>query len=414
MEQILCGAQHSQDPPRSVLHRIYTRIAGAVGDFAGMESASGLVLLTASLLAVVASNSPLASWYDLFLATPVEVRVGALHLDKPLLLWINDGLMALFFLVVGAEIKREFIEGELSSLRRAALPAIGALGGMAVPAAIYAARNHADPSALAGWAIPTATDIAFALAAISLLGSRLPASLKVFLLALAIFDDLGAIVVIAVFYTGELSILALGLAAVVLIVMVLLNRLGVRRIAPYALLGILLWVLVLKSGVHATLAGVATAFAIPFRGSKDESPLRRLEHMLHPWTSFLVMPLFGFANAGLSFSEIRASHLLEGVAGGVALGLFFGKQIGIFGASALAIRLGLAERPAGANLAGVYGVSVLAGIGFTMSLFIGTLAWDSGLHAAELRLGVIVGSLASAVAGMAVLSFAGRGRNGHS
>jgi len=386
----------------------YMRLMGAIRDFVALESASGLALLAASLLALVASNSPLASWYDLLLATPVGFHAGALHLDKPLLLWINDGLMALFFLVIGAEIKRELVEGELSTWRKAALPAIAALGGMALPAAIYALLNRADPAALAGWAIPTATDIAFALAALSLMGGRLPASLKVFLLALAIFDDLGAILVIAIFYTNELSLIALALAGVVLAVMAMLNRLGVRNIAPYALLGILLWVLVLKSGVHATLAGVATAFALPMGKGEDAAPLRRVERGLHPWTCFLVMPLFGFANAGLSLAEIRPGQLLEGVAGGIAFGLFLGKQIGVFGAAALAIKLGLSERPAGAGWAGLYGVSLLAGIGFTMSLFIGSLAWDGGAHAAELRLGVIVGSLASAAAGMAFLRIAGR------
>ena len=386
------------------------RLTGAIRGFVALESASGLVLLAASLLALVVSNSALAPWYDLLLATPVGFHAGPLQLDKPLLLWINDGLMALFFLVVGAEIKRQMVEGELSSWRRAALPAASALGGMVLPAAIYAFLNRGDPQALAGWAIPTATDIAFALAAMAMMGSRLPKSLKVFLLALAIFDDLGAILVIAVFYTSELSFLALALAGIVLALMAILNRLRVRSITPYALLGILLWILVLKSGVHATLAGVATAFALPLGKEDDGAPLRRVEHGLLPWTSFLVMPLFGFANAGLSLAEIRPGQLLEGIAGGVALGLLLGKQIGVFGAAALAIKLGLGERPEGASWAGLYGVSLLAGIGFTMSLFIGSLTWDNGAHAAELRLGVIAGSLISALAGTAFLMIAGRTR----
>ena len=386
------------------------RLTGAIRGFVALESASGLVLLAASLLALVVSNSALAPWYDLLLATPVGFHAGPLQLDKPLLLWINDGLMALFFLVVGAEIKRQMVDGELSSWRRAALPAASALGGMVLPAAIYAFLNRGDSQALAGWAIPTATDIALALAAMAMMGSRLPKSLKVFLLALAIFDDLGAILVIAVFYTSELSFLALALAGIVLALMAILNRLRVRSITPYALLGILLWILVLKSGVHATLAGVATAFALPLGKGDDGAPLRRVEQGLHPWTSFLVMPLFGFANAGLSLAEIRPGQLLEGVAGGVALGLFLGKQIGVFGAAALAIKLGLGERPEGASWAGLYGVSLLAGIGFTMSLFIGSLAWDNGAHAAELRLGVIAGSLISALAGTAFLMIAGRTR----
>jgi NhaA family Na+:H+ antiporter len=383
---------------------------GAIRGFVALESASGLALLAASLLALVVSNSPLAPWYDLLLKTPVGFHVGPLHLDKPLLLWIDDGLMALFFLVVGAEIKRQLVEGELSTWRRAALPAVAALGGMVLPAAIYAFLNRGDPEALAGWAIPTPTDIAFALAALAMMGSRLPTSLKVFLLALAIFDDLGAILVIAVFYTSELSLLALALAGIVLAVMAILNRLGIRSITPYALLGILLWILVLKSGVHATLAGVATAFALPLGKGDDGAPLRRVERGLHPWTSFLVMPLFGFANAGLSLAGIRPSQLLEGVAGGVALGLFLGKQIGVFGAAVLAIKLRLGDRPEGASWAELYGVSLLAGIGFTMSLFIGSLAWDNGAHAAELRLGVIAGSLISAVAGTGLLILAGRAK----
>ena len=388
---------------------LYERLAGKLRDFAKLESASGLVLLAAAILALIASNSPAAPLYDLFLRTPVAVRVGALHLDKPLLLWINDGLMALFFLVVGAEIKRELIEGELSSLRRAALPALAALGGMVVPAVLYILVSEGDPDMLAGWAIPTATDIAFALAALSVIGPAAPPSLKVFLLALAISDDLGAIVIIAIFYTSELSPLALGLAAAVLAFMFLLNRLGVTSVAPYAVLGVILWVLVLKSGVHATLAGVATALAIPLKGKDGASPLKHVEHSVQPWSSFLVMPLFGFANAGLNLAGIGVQSLLHGVASGIAVGLFLGKLIGVFGASWLAVRLGLGERPAGVTWGGICGVSFLAGIGFTMSLFIGTLAWGDGSHAAEIRLGVLEGSLLSAVAGIAILLATQRG-----
>jgi NhaA family Na+:H+ antiporter len=386
------------------------RLAESLRNFARMESASGIVLLAAAVLALIASNTALAPLYDLFLQTPVVVRVGALHLDKPLLLWINDGLMALFFLVIGAEIKREMIEGELSSVKRAALPALAAVGGMVVPAIVYIALSGGERDMLAGWAIPAATDIAFALAALSVIGRGVPSSLKVFLLALAIIDDLGAILIIAIFYTSELSPLALILAACVLVLMALMNRLGVRRVAPYAVLGFILWVLVLKSGVHATLAGVATAFAIPLRvkdrrGGEVASPLKTVEHKLHPWSSFLVMPLFGFANAGLNLSGVSLSQLFHGVAGGVAVGLFIGKQIGVFGATYLAVKLGLGEKPAGAGWTGIYGVGLLAGIGFTMSLFIGTLAWDDGSHAAEIRLGVLVGSILSAAVGIAVLSW---------
>ena len=388
---------------------LYERLAGTLRDFAKLESASGLVLLAAAILALIASNSPLAPLYDLFLRTPVAVRVGGLHLDKPLLLWINDGLMAFFFLVVGAEIKREVIEGELSSIRRAILPVLAALGGMAVPAVLYILVSQGDRDMLAGWAIPTATDIAFALAALSVIGKAAPPSLKVFLLALAIIDDLGAIVIIAVFYTYELSPLALGLAAGVLAFMFLLNRLGVKSVAPYAMLGVILWVLVLKSGVHATLAGVATALAIPLKGKEGASPLKHVEHSVAPWSSFLVMPLFGFANAGLNLAGVGVQHLFHGVASGIAVGLFFGKQIGVFGATWLAVRLGLGERPRGVSWSGIYGVSFLAGIGFTMSLFIGTLAWGDGSHAAEIRLGVLEGSLLSVVAGIAILLATQRG-----
>jgi NhaA family Na+:H+ antiporter len=383
-----------------------TNLTDRLRAFASMESASGLVLLAATLLALIASNTPLAPLYGLFLRTPVEVRIGALHLAKPLLLWINDGLMALFFLVIGAEIKHELIEGELSSLKRAALPALAALGGIAAPALLYIELSSRGMQA--GWAIPTATDIAFAVAALAIVGRGLPASLKIFLLALAIIDDLGAILIIAIFYTSELSHLALILALAVLALMFLLNRMGVQKVTPYAVLGIVLWVLVLKSGVHATLAGVATAFAIPLRGKDGGSPLRRVEHRLHPWSAFLIMPLFGFANAGLDLSGIGLNQLFHGVAAGIAVGLFLGKQIGVMGATWLAVKLGLGEKPAGASWAGIYGVSLLSGIGFTMSLFIGTLAWDDGSHATEIRLGVLVGSLLSAAAGMLVLAAARR------
>ncbi len=389
----------------------YKRLTDEIREFMRLESAAGLVLLLAAVLALLAKNSGLARYYDLFLSTPLQIRLGALDIDKPLLLWINDGLMALFFLVIGCEIKRELIEGELSSWRKAALPAIAAVGGMLVPALIYIWINRNDPTALLGWAIPSATDIAFAFAVVSLLGKRVPANLRIFLLALAIIDDLGAIVIIAVFYTSDLSLIAIAGAAIVLALMFLLNRLRIARIVPYALLGVLLWVLVLKSGVHATLAGVATALALPIRRTGGGSPLRELEHMLHPWASFLVMPLFGFANAGLAFADTRLGDLAGGVAGGVALGLFFGKQIGVFGATALAIKLRICERPSGASWLAIYGVTAISGIGFTMSLFIGTLAWDDNTHSAALRLGVLAGSIASALCGLALLALGTRKAN---
>lgn len=386
----------------------YTRIATGIREFLRLEAAGGIVLMGAAVLALIASNSGLAPYYSLFLDLPVEIRLGAFHIGKPLLLWINDGLMAVFFLLVGLEIKRELVEGELSTVRQALLPAIAAVGGMIFPALIYAAANAGDTQALRGWAIPSATDIAFAIGVLSLLGGRIPIGLKVFLLAVAIFDDLGAIVIIALFYTADLSTLSLLLAAGTLAIMAALNLAGVTRIAPYALLGIILWVCVLKSGVHATLAGVAIAFAIPMRGPDDSSPLKHLEHVLHPWVAFLVTPLFGFANAGVSFTGVSFASLFEGVALGIGAGLFIGKQIGVLLTVFLCVRLGLARLPEGSNWWSIYGASLLAGIGFTMSLFIGTLAWDDSTHAAPLRLGVLGGSLLSGIAGYAVLRMAAR------
>jgi NhaA family Na+:H+ antiporter len=387
----------------------YARVYSGIQEFLRMEAAGGIVLGIAAALALVACNSGLLDLYRYVLTLPVELRFGDLQIAKPLLLWINDGLMAIFFLLVGLEIKRELVEGELSSLRQAALPAIAAVGGMAVPALIYVLCNLTDATALHGWAIPAATDIAFAVGVLSLLGSRVPTGLKVFLLALAIFDDLGAIVIIAVFYTANLSVLSLLLAGGVLIIMLALNRLGVTRIAPYALLGIVLWVCVLKSGVHATLAGVAMAFAVPMRAAEGESPLRQLEHALHPWVAFLVVPLFGFANAGVSLAGMSAGTLTEGVSLGIAAGLFVGKQLGVFGAVYISVRLGFVRLPEGVGWAGLYGAGLLAGIGFTMSLFIGTLAWDTTDYAAPLRIGVLGGSLLSGVAGYLLLLFACRG-----
>jgi NhaA family Na+:H+ antiporter len=388
-------------------------IVGGIKEFLQLESAGGIVLLAAAVLALLITNSALGEYYKQFLTLPVEIRVGALQIAKPLLLWINDGLMAIFFLLVGLEIKRELLEGELATFSQALLPAIAAIGGMAVPAAIYAAMTWSHGDALQGWAIPSATDIAFALGVLSLLGNRVPVALKVFLLAVAIFDDLGAIIVIAIFYTSQLSAASLLLAAIVLAVMLALNRAGVMRIAPYALLGIVLWVCVLKSGVHATLAGVAIGLAIPLRDKAGESPLRELEHMLHPWVAFLVVPLFGFANAGVPLTGVGFRPLFESVALGIAGGLFIGKQIGIFLTVWLCVKLRLARLPEGASWLAVYGVALLAGIGFTMSLFIGTLAWEHTDYAAPLRLGVLGGSLLSGIAGYLVLRIATRRLQAH-
>jgi NhaA family Na+:H+ antiporter len=374
------------------------------------EAASGIVLMLTSALALAFANSPLAGFYDLLLSVHGSVRIGDFGIDKPLLLWTNDGLMAIFFLLVGLEIKRELLEGELSDRSRAALPAAAAIGGMIIPALIYLGISWNTPGAVSGWAIPSATDIAFSLGVMALLGSRVPASLKLFLTALAIIDDLGAIVVIAVFYTEELSWVSLDVALAAVAVLVMLNFAGVQRVVWYVLVGIVLWVFVLKSGVHATLAGVALALAIPFKGRPGgASPLTRIEHELAPWVAFGILPLFGFANAGLSFSDLSLSSLVAPIPLGVAAGLFLGKQLGVFGAAALVIRAGWAHLPAGASWAALYGTSILTGIGFTMSLFIGTLAFGESDYEAIMRLGVLVGSALSGIVGATVLSRPARG-----
>jgi len=377
--------------------------AAFVREFLRIEASGGILLCIAAALALLWANSPAGPLYLGLLEVPVAVLAGPLAIDKPLLLWINDGLMAIFFLLVGLEIKREVVSGELSSPSKAALPAIAALGGMAAPAAVYVALNWGDPATLRGWAIPAATDIAFAVGVLSLLGRRVPISLKIFLLALAILDDLGAIVIIAFFYTDDLSVGSLLLGAGGLAALVALNRAGVRRNAPYVLVGVFIWVCVLKSGVHATLAGVTLAFAIPLRCEGGESPLQRLERMLHPWVVYGILPIFAFANAGVSLAGVSLANLLQPVPLGIALGLFFGKQIGVMGAAFVAVRLGWARLPAGANWRQFYGVAMLTGIGFTMSLFIGTLAFPDPSYGAAIRLGVLGGSILSAIAGYMLL-----------
>jgi Na+:H+ antiporter, NhaA family len=371
------------------------------------EAAGGVVLMAAAALALVLQNSPASHVYDALIETPVSFRVGALELGKPLLHWINDGLMAVFFFLVGLEIKRELLVGELSTRQQAALPVIAAAGGMAVPALVYCALNWGDAVALRGWAIPAATDIAFAVGVLALLGPRIPSSLKVFLLALAIIDDLGSIVIIAVFYTSELSLLALALAAIGITALIALNRKGVASVAAYALVGIFIWVCVLKSGVHATLSGVVTALAIPLQPSSGEKRgmLERLEEALYPWVTFGVLPAFAFANAGVSLSGLTPTQLTGAIPMGIALGLFVGKPIGIFGCSLAAIRLQLAGKPEGASWPQLLGVAVLGGIGFTMSLFIGMLAFPGPEHAADIRIGVLLGSVTSALAGFLLLRF---------
>jgi NhaA family Na+:H+ antiporter len=340
----------------------------------------------------------------------VSLLVNGEGLDKPLLLWINDGLMAIFFLLVGLEIKREVLSGELSGWNKAALPVLAAVGGMMLPAAVYLAFNWQD--APHGWAIPAATDIAFALGVLSLLGTRAPAALKVFLLALAIIDDLGAIVIIAFFYSGNLSLLSLLLAGGATIGLLLLNRFRVRNLTAYLLVGLFLWICVLKSGVHATLAGVVAAAFIPAdrRSGEADAPLGILEDRLHPWVAYGIMPLFAFANAGVSLAGVTLEALLEPLPLGIALGLFVGKQAGVFLFSFAAVRLKLASLPQGVSWRQLYGVALLTGIGFTMSLFIGTLAFSDPAAGVPVRLGVLLGTLVSALTGYLWLRWAGSGR----
>lgn len=382
-----------------------TVVSGALRDFFKMEAAGGIMLALATVLAMIAANGPLQDLYNNFLQVPGAVLIGDLRIEKPLLLWVNDAWMAIFFFLVGLEIKREFRAGELSKPSQVALPGIAAIGGMIVPALIYAAINYDSGPNLNGWAIPAATDIAFALAVLSLVGKRAPSSLKILLLAIAIFDDLGAILIIAFFYTANLSTDVMILAVVPIVGLVLLNLSGVRKLTPYFLLSALLWVIVLKSGVHATLAGVIAAFSIPMSkpDGSHHSPLETLEHELHPWVAYAVLPMFAFVNAGISFSGMGVESLAEPVTLGIALGLFLGKQIGIFGLLYLTIRAGWAPMPSGANWAQLSGVSAIAGIGFTMSLFIGGLAFEHAQFDASIRLGVLAGSIASGIVGFLLL-----------
>ncbi|MBP0446374.1 Na+/H+ antiporter NhaA [Roseomonas sp. SSH11] len=375
--------------------------------FLDNSASGGLVLMAAAALALVIANSPLGGAYN----AALHAYVGPLSL----LHWINDGLMAVFFLLVGLEIKREVLDGQLATWSRRVLPGVAAAGGMVVPALIFAAFNWNDPNTLRGWAIPAATDIAFALGVLALLGPRVPTSLKVFLTALAIIDDLGAVIIIALFYTGDLSTMDLGLAAAVLAALFAMNRMGVTRLLPYMLLGALLWFFVLRSGVHATIAGVLLAFTIPIfpaparPDDMQHSPLHRLEHGLHYWVAFLIIPIFGFANAGVSFSGLTMDALLDHLTLGVALGLLLGKLFGVFGTAWLTIRLGFADLPMGATRAQLLGVSLLCGIGFTMSLFIGMLAFanDPALQD-EVKIGILGGSILAGILGWAVLRIAPR------
>lgn len=366
--------------------------------FFAAESAGGLILMGAALAALIVANS---AWSSAYFST-LQIKVAGLSIED----WINDGLMAVFFMLVGLEIKREMLVGQLASWSQRSLPGFAALGGMLLPALIYIFINWGNSQTMGGWAIPAATDIAFALGVLSLLGKRVPVSLKIFLSALAILDDLGAVLIIALFYTSGLSISMLAASLGVVIFLVILNRCGVMRLLPYLIAGALLWFLMLQSGIHATLAGVILALCIPMGDKDDErkSPLQYLEEKMHPWVAFAIIPIFGFANAGVSLSGITLNNLIDPVPLGVALGLVLGKQIGVFGLSALAIKSGIARLPEGCSWPQLYGVALLCGIGFTMSLFIGALAFPNAPHLIdEVKVGVLMGSIVSAIFGVLVL-----------
>lgn len=374
------------------------------------ERASGLLMLAALLAAMAAANSPIKPLYDLVHHTPVHVRFGSLVIEEPLVGWVNDGLMALFFLVVGLEIKRQFLEGHLSSVRCAALPVFAALGGMAVPAAIYVAFTWGDLALVRGWAVPTATDIVLALGILSLLGSRVPAALKVFLTALAVFDDIGAVLIIGAFYGEELALYPLAIAGSAALGLAGLNAVGIRRLSAYAALGLVLWAALLKSGIEAALAGVLIGLAVPLRtaGGERASPLRHMERRLHPWTALGVVPLFAFFNAGIPIDAGAAAGIRGPASLGIVAGLFVGKQAGVMAASWLAVRCRIAELPQGIGWRQIHGVAMLAGIGFTMSLFIATLAFPDPALRDGAKLATIVASLLSAATGIAWLQLVQR------
>ena len=377
-----------------------------IREFIKLESSSGIFLFLAALAAMIVDNSSFAHYYDSFFHTSLSISIAEFKLEKPILSWINDGFMSLFFLLVGLEIKREMLEGELNAVSKATLPLIGAIGGMVVPALIYLFVNLHNPVDLRGWAIPVATDTAFSLGILALLGRRIPVGVKIFLTALAIFDDIGAILVMAFFYSDSISWFLLSCVAVLFCLLILMNYFNYQRLSLYLLVGLVLWLCLVKSGVHATLAGIVVAFTIPLKikGHPTKSPLCTLEQNLHPWVSFAILPLFAFANAGVSFLGMTWHHFLAPIPVGIALGLFLGKQIGIWSSTMLAVKCGLAPLPNNITPLGLYGLSLAAGIGFTMSLFIGTLAFHPGGHyAAFVRVGVISGSLLSGILGYFVL-----------
>ncbi|WP_060825727.1 Na+/H+ antiporter NhaA [Sulfurospirillum cavolei] len=376
----------------------------SIEEFIKKESSSGILLIVVTLTALLLQNSVLTDFYSRFLETPLQISFGSFGIAKPLLLWVNDGLMAVFFFLVGLEIKREILEGELSSRSQITLPLIAAIGGMITPAFVFAFFNYGDSFAMNGWAIPTATDIAFALGILSLLGPRVPPSLKIFLMALAIIDDLGAVVIIALFYTSKLSFMSMMVALGAMMLLVIMNRLGVVKKAAYILVGIVLWVAVLKSGVHATIAGVVLAFTIPLYSYTAQgerfSMLKELEHDLHYWVAFLILPLFAFVNAGVDLKGASVQTLVSNVSLGIALGLFLGKQVGVFCFSYMAVKLKWAKLPEGSSFKQLYGVAVLTGIGFTMSLFVTTLAYnDSTVFFQADKLAILIGSFCSGIVG---------------
>ncbi len=374
-------------------------------DFLKKESAGGIILMISALLALIIANSPLSSAYTAILATQVTATVGGFGIDKPLLLWINDGLMAVFFFLIGLEVKREVLTGQLASWEKSSLPVFAAIGGMAIPALIYIGINSSSPENINGWAIPAATDIAFALGILALLGNRVPFALKALLLAIAIIDDIGAIMIIAFFYTAEIQLIPLAVGLVALVGLILCNRFAVVRTLPYVLLTSILWLCILKSGVHATLAGVAAALTIPIAAG-GERPLERMEHALHPWAAFFVIPVFALANAGVSFSGMSFGDLLNPVPLGIAMGLVLGKQIGILGFAWVAVKAGFASLPTGVSWLQISGLASIAGVGFTMSLFIGNLAFDSPEQMALVKIGVLSGSTIAALVGIAILKMA--------
>ncbi|MCT8783715.1 Na+/H+ antiporter NhaA [Glaesserella parasuis] len=375
--------------------------------FLQLESASGILLLAFAMLAMLFANTPLRDLYFDFLSMPVSIQIGLFSIHKPLLMWVNDGFMAVFFVLIGLEVKREMMVGAISSYQRAIFPAIGALGGMIVPALVFTLINSDSPEFQQGWAIPMATDIAFALGVLGLLGKRVPFALKIFLLALAIIDDLGAIVVIAIFFSHELSTTALISAVIAITALIIMNRMRVTAICAYMVVGLILWASVLKSGVHATLAGVIIGFCVPLKGKNGEEPLAHFEHILAPWCSFVILPLFAFSNAGVSLAGMSLSTLFSPLTMGVALGLLVGKTLGVFSFSFLAVKLGIAQLSEGMNFKQIFAVSILCGIGFTMSMFLAGLAFGGdeadGQFISLARLGILIGSGISAVLGYYLL-----------